>query len=110
MEDHIASRNSLVTLTDDYGNEHDFAIIDLFEVDEIRYAIMLPVFESEDGGEEPEVDFEEDAYIFRVEIDEQGDEELFFEVEDEKEWEKVALAWEKRLKTMDEEEGPDDFF
>ena len=111
MEDNIASRNSLVTLTDDYGNEHDFAIIDLFEVDEIRYAIMLPVFESEEEGEEPEVDFEEDAYIFRVETDEQVGEELFFEVEDEKEWEKGAVAWESRLKTMDEEEtDEDDYF
>ncbi len=111
MEDNIASRNSLVTLTDDYGNEHDFAIIDLFEVDEIRYAIMLPVFDIEEEGEEPEVDFEEDAYIFRVETDEQVGEELFFEVEDEKEWEKVALAWESRLKTMEEEEtDEDDYF
>ncbi len=108
MEDNIASRNSLVTLTDDYGNEHDFAIIDLFEVDETRYAIMLPIYESGEEGAEPEVDFEEDAYIFRVETDEQDGEELFFEVDDEKEWEKVALAWEDRLKTMDEE-GSDDY-
>lgn len=112
------SRDSLVTLTDEEGNEHDFAVIDLMELDEMRYAIMLPVFEREENeGEveenegEVEVDFEEDAYIFRVELDEQSGEELFFEVEDKDEWGKVALAWEEQVKEMDEEEqdGQDDY-
>ena len=77
----------------------------------MRYAIMLPVFDSvEDEGEgEIEVDFEEDAYIFRVEMDEQSGEELFYEVEDEEEWGKVALAWESRVEEMEEEEQ-DDYF
>ncbi|HHW75402.1 MAG TPA: DUF1292 domain-containing protein [Firmicutes bacterium] len=111
MEDNFVSRDSLVTLTDDDGNEHDFAVIDLMELDEMRYAIMLPVFDSvEDEGEgEIEVDFEEDAYIFRVELDEQSGEELFYEVEDEEEWGKVALAWESRVEEMEEEEQ-DDYF
>ena len=37
MEDNFVSRDSLVTLTDDDGNEHDFAVIDLMELDEMRY-------------------------------------------------------------------------
>lgn len=107
MEENDVSRDSLVTLTDDYGNEHDFAVIDIFEIDKLRYAIMLPIFNSGDDGEEVEVDFEEDAYIFRVETDKESGEDLFFEVDDEKEWEKVAYAWEGRLKTMGEEELDD---
>ena len=109
MEDNIVSRDSLVTLTDDHGNEHDFLVIDAFEVDEKRCAILLPVFDSGDDGDEVEVDFEEDAYIFRVEMDEQSGEEILIEVDNEEEWERVALAWESYLETMDEE-GLDDYF
>lgn len=109
MEDNSISKDSLVTLTDDEGREHDFAVIDVLELDEGRYAIMLPVFDSGEEGDEIEVDFEEDAYIFRVELDEKSGEELFSEVEDKEEWSKVALAWEEMVKDLDEEESGDIF-
>lgn len=109
MDDNNVSRDSVVTLTDDQGREHDFAVIDVLELEEERYAIMLPVFDCGEEGEELEVDFEEDAFIFRVELDEGSGEEIFFEVEDKEEWEKVALAWEEMVKGWSEEESDDSF-
>lgn len=104
MEENIVSKDNLVTLTDEQNNEHDFVVIDVFEIDERRYAILLPVFEGEGDEGEVEVDFEEDAYIFRVEMDEQSGEEVILEVDDEKEWKRVALAWERQIESPDGEE------
>lgn len=115
MEESSVNRNDVVTLTDEEGQEHDFAVIDAFVVDEKRYAILLPAYD--DGEEEEiEVDVEEDAYIFRIEIDEDSGEETLTEVDDEKEWERVATAWEDRLDDLDEldddeeEDDGEDFF
>ena len=101
MEESAVNRDNVVTLTDDEGNEHDFAVIDAFLVDEKRYAILLPAFEDEE--EEFEVDTEGEAYIFRVEIDEETGEEIMLEVEDEKEWERVAAVWEEQLDAAEED-------
>lgn len=114
MEESSVSRDNLVTLTDEEGNEHDFAVIDAFLVDEKRYAILLPVYEEEDG-DDMEIDVDDDAYIFRVEMDDETGEETMAEVDDEEEWERVAAAWEERLDALEEEdeeeeEDGEDFF
>jgi len=106
-EESSISAEYLITLTDDNGDEHDFVVIDAFHVDEKRYAILLPVYNSEDDGDEVEVDFEEDAYIFRVEMEPENGEEILIEVDDDAEWERVAAAWERRLKMLNEEDSDD---
>ena len=107
MEESSVSRDDVITLTDDAGNEHDFAVIDAFFVDERRYAILLPVYGEEDEANF-EVDFEDDAYIFRVEMDDEDGEEILAEVDDEDEWKRVAEAWEERLEDQDEEDEEED--
>ena len=107
MEENSVSRDNLVTLTDDEGNEHDFVVIDAFVVDEKRYAILLPVDDSENDGAEVKVDYEENAYIFRVEMDDRSGEETLTELDDEEEWKRVALAWESRLELLEEEDAGD---
>ncbi|NLA27547.1 MAG: DUF1292 domain-containing protein [Firmicutes bacterium] len=113
MEESSVSRDDIITLTDEEGNEHDFAVIDAFLVDENRYAILLPIFGDEEEGD-LEVDFENDAYIFRVEIDEESGEEILAEVEDEEEWRRVAEAWGDHLDALEEldedDNGEDDDF
>lgn len=106
-EESAVSRDNVVTLTDEEGNEHDFAVIDAFLIDEKRYAILLPAYEDE-GKDDFDVDVEGDAYIFRVEIDEETGEEILEEVEDSEEWERVALAWEEQLDVSEEGEEEDE--
>ena len=53
----------VLTLIDENGEERDFAVIDIVEVDGMEYAILLPV--EEDGGEESD-----EAIILRFEKDE----------------------------------------
>ncbi len=115
MEESSVSRDDIITLTDEKGNEHDFAVIDAFLVGENRYAILLPVYGDEDE-DDLEVDFEDDAYIFRIEIDEETGDEILAEVEDEEEWKRVAESWEEHLDALEEdeedldEENGEDFF
>lgn len=93
-----------VVLTDEDGKEHEFAIVDVIEVEGKDYAILLPM------GEEVE-DEEGDAVILRIDTDEKG-EDVLVDIEDDAEWEKVAEAWEAMMEEEDElefdEEDEDD--
>ncbi len=100
-----------IVLTDEEGHEHEFTIIDVIEVDERQYAVLLPVapLEAEAGEEEPEGI--EDAVILRLEQDEKGD-DVLVDIEDDDEWERVAQAWEESLEEEfedgDEDEDEDE--
>ncbi len=96
-------------LLDEEGNEHDFALVDRFEIDFKEYAILVPVMylDEEEEGEEFDFEFEDEAYIFRIAVD--GDEETLVEVDDEIEWNEVASVWEERVQSQ-EYEDDDEYF
>ncbi len=94
--EHI-SEDEVITLVDEDGKEHQFALLDVIEVDENEYAILVP---AEDGDAE-EAD---EAVILRMEEDDEGN-EVLVDIDDEAEFERVATAWEELL---DEEDGLDD--
>jgi len=100
-------RTDLITLVDDDGNEHDFAVLDIFSLNMRQYAILVPISYDEENDEEE--DLNEEAYIFRVEIDEASGEETMVEVEDEAEWNQVAREWESRAQNDDQEDEEDLF-
>ncbi len=91
------NEDEVITLVDEDGKEHQFALLDVIEVDENEYAILIP---AEDGDAE-EAD---EAVILRMEEDEEGN-EVLVDIDDEAEFERVATAWEELL---DEEDGLDD--
>ncbi|HOL16684.1 MAG TPA: DUF1292 domain-containing protein [Bacillota bacterium] len=100
-------RMDFITLVDEEGNEHEFVVVDLFPVAEKQYAILVPVrYDAEASDEEP--DFDDEAYIFRVDLDAQSGEETLVEVEDEAEWNRVAQEWENRVKELGPEEDDED--
>jgi len=101
-------RTDLIVLVDEEGNEHEFALIDRFELDFKEYAILVPVmYLEEEEEEEGEFDFEDEAYIFRIDID--GDEETLVEVDDELEWNEVASVWEERVQSEEYEDDEELF-
>lgn len=84
-----------VTLVDDEGQEHEFTLIDVVEVDKRRYAVLLP-----------EEDPEEGAYVFRLENDADG-EEVLVNVEDDDEFDRVVHALEEQEEGDEEDESDD---
>lgn len=89
----------VVLLVDEAGNEHEFLLIDRFEVNQGNYAILVPVYENEGGENGEAFEHEDEAYIFR--IDDNEGEEMLVEVEDESEWKKVADFWEERIQSFE---------
>lgn len=105
-------RTDIVILVDEEGNEHDFALVDRFQVeinenDIFEYAILVPVLYPDDRENGEAFDFEEEAYIFR--IDEDAGEEILVEVEDEAEWNQVASIWEERVDSIEYDDDEDNY-
>jgi uncharacterized protein YrzB (UPF0473 family) len=86
--------NQMITLTDDEGQEHEFEVLDLLEIDGKTYAILMPT-DSDDG----------EASILRLEKDEDGN-DILVTIEDDDEWEKVAETYDTLL--YEEQGGSDD--
>lgn len=84
--------NDTIVLIDEAGVEHEFEVEAFLDVDEQRYAILVPQSE----------EFEDEAVIMRFGQDEDG-EEVLFDIEDDEEWEKVADAYDAFLETEDDD-------
>jgi len=83
-----ATSEDVITLIDEEGEEHEFTVLDILEVDGTEYAILVPV-----GDEEQE----DEVVIFKFTEDDGGS-EILVEIEDD-EWEKVADAWQEKVGT-----------
>lgn len=90
-----------ITLVDEEGQEHQFTLVDVVELDERRYALMIPVGDGKASEEE-----EEEAYIFRLETDEKG-EDILVDIEDEDEFERVCAVFEESDECMGDDEEDD---
>ncbi len=75
---------NLVTLVDEDGTEREFEVLEIMEVDEQEYVVIAPPEGEED---------EDEALVFRLEVDPKTNEELLVDIEDDDEWEKVAAAY-----------------
>src|SRR5579875_2343063 len=89
-----------VVLTDEEGKEHSFEVVDVIEVEGSEYAILTP------EDEEPE-EAGDEAVIFRIDHDDDGD-EVLVEIEDDEEWERVAAAYDRMVEEEDETDEEDD--
>ena len=69
-----------ITLLDENGIETEFEVLAIVTVEDIDYAVLIPLDDDQ-------------AYIFRIDTDENG-EEVLSEVEDDEEFNIVKEAWE----------------
>ncbi len=84
--------DNIVILNDEDGNEVKFEFLDLVELDDEEYVILLPVVD--DGVEE-----EGEVVILKVEdTDEDSEEESYVSVEDEDILNKVFEIFKERFK------------
>ncbi len=83
--------DNIVILNDEEGNEVKFEFLDLIELDQEEYVVLLPV--TDDGDEE-----EGEVVILKVEDTEEGsDEESYVSVEDVEILNKVFQIFKERF-------------
>lgn len=85
--------DNIVILNDEERNEVKFEFLDLIELDEEEYVVLLPV---DDEGEEDEGE----VVILKVEDndDEESDEESYVSVDDEETLNKVFEIFKEKFK------------
>lgn len=85
--------DNIVILNDEDGNEVRFEFLDLIELNNEEYVVLLPVVEEGEEDEEGEV------VILKVEdTDEDSDEESYVSVEDEEVLNEVFEIFKERFK------------
>ena len=84
--------DNIVVLNDEEGNEEQFEFLDLVELDDEEYVVLLPV--TEEGEEE-----EGEVVILKLEdTDEDSEEESYVGVEDEEILNKVFEIFKEKYK------------
>ena len=85
--------DNIVILNDENGNEVKFEFLDLVELDDEEYVVLLPV--TEEGEEE-----EGEVVILKVEDsdDEDSDEESYVSIEDEEVLSRVFEIFKEKFK------------
>ncbi len=85
--------DNIVVLNDEEGNEVKFEFLDLVELDDEEYVVLLPV--TEEGEEE-----EGEVVILKVEDtdDENSEEESYVSIEDEEILNKVFEMFKEKFK------------
>jgi uncharacterized protein YrzB (UPF0473 family) len=84
-----------ITLVDEDGHEHRFNLLNVLEVDGLKYAVMLPEVPQDEEEDE-------EAVIFRIDTDEAG-EEVLVDIEDDQEFAKVCEVLEDMYQEDEEE-------
>jgi uncharacterized protein YrzB (UPF0473 family) len=85
----------LMTLIDEYGNEHEFELLDVIKNQDGVFYAMTPTF----PNEQDQLDEESTYYIFES-VDVNGEEQLA-EVEDDDLLERLAVAFESKFAEFD---------
>ena len=84
--------DNVVILNDEEGNEVRFEFLDLVELEDEEYVVLLPV--AEEGEEE-----EGEVVILKVEdVDEESDEESYVSVDDDETLNKVFEIFKEKFK------------
>ena len=83
-----AMEDNIITLVDEAGAKHDFTILEVVEIDDLHYAVLLPHKAPEEG-----------VVVLRIGQDIHG-EDVLFAIEDDDEFERVRQA----LEELDDEE------
>ena len=84
--------NNIITLNDENGEEVSFEFLDLIELDDEKYVVLLPLEEDSDDEEVGEV------VILQLEDTESEDEESYVGVEDEEILNKVFEIFKEKFK------------
>ncbi len=90
------------TLTDEEGNEHEFELIDIMEVDGTQYYALVPF------TEDPEAMLEEDTELVILKVGEENGEEYLATIDNDEEYERIGKMFLDRISEMLEEGDEED--
>ena len=97
----IEEEVEVVTFIDDEGNEFEMEIVDEFEHNEKKYAVLVELVEHE-HDENCDCDHEENLFIFELSQNEQNEEE-FLPVEDDALLDELIKIIESRFLEEDQQ-------
>ncbi len=89
------------TLTDEEGNEHEFELIDIMEVDGTQYYALVPY------TEDPDAMLEEDTELVILKVGVENGEEYLATIDNDEEYERIGKIFLDRISQM-LEEGDDE--
>jgi Protein of unknown function (DUF1292) len=89
----------VIFTTDEEGQNHQFQMVDMIEIEGQAYALLLYLGQDEDKAMTEEVDEEAEMVVMRVV--QEGDDQVFEMLEDDEEYERV-LSY---LESLEDEEG-----
>lgn len=85
--------DNVIVLNDEDGNEVKFEFLDLIELDDEEYVVLLPILEDDEAEDDGEV------VILKLEdTDDGSDEESYVGVEDEEILNKVFAIFKEKFK------------
>lgn len=92
---------NIITVTDEYGKEHEFEELDRIETEDGgHYVALLPVY---DSSEEM---LEDDGELIILSVNEAEDGEIYLEpIEDEEKFDEIGSIFKDRLKDIFEFDG-----
>ncbi len=94
MDEEYEEEDNVVVLNDEEGNEIRFEFLDLVELDDEEYVVLLPIAE-----EDAEEDDEGEVVILKIEDSEEDDDgESYVSVEDEEVLNKVFEIFKEKFK------------
>jgi uncharacterized protein YrzB (UPF0473 family) len=91
--------SDFITLVDEEGKEHEFEVEAILEVEESKYAVLVPMDEEYADSNE--------AVIMRFGLDEDG-EEVLYDIESDEEWDKVADAYDDIVDELEDVDYDED--
>ncbi len=94
MDDNMEEVDNIVTLNDEEGNEVKFEFLDLVELDNEQYVVLLPISEED----EEEKDDGEVVILKLEDTDDDSEEESYVSVEDEEILMKVFNIFKEKFK------------
>lgn len=86
------------TLTDEEGNEHEFELLDVMEVDGTQYYALVPY------SEDPDAMLEEDTELVVLKVGEENGEEFLASIDNDEEYDRIGNMFIDRISKMLEEE------
>ena len=93
MDENMEELDNIIVLNNENGEEVKFEFLDLVDLDDEQYVVLLPLAEGDDEEEEGEV------VILKLEdTDEDSDEESYVSVEDEEILMKVFNIFKEKFK------------
>ncbi len=91
LENNEEALDNIIILNDEEGKEVKFEFLDLVELDNEEYIILLPAEEAEDENEG-------EVVILKIEDSEDSDEESYVSVDDEEILNKVFEIFKEKFK------------